>query len=126
MFLYSKLKTICKFKDNRLLFLLAIDIVPVAFVFLTSLITGSKIRTMWMTPFYLFFGVFVIYIYQLQINLNMPACKKLKKHSKIVKTTKVADRKFSMSVRKWNSRIGKYEPSTDENVFKNSFLQLVE
>ena len=31
---------------------------------------GVKIRTMWMTRFYLFFGVFVIYIFQSQINLN--------------------------------------------------------
>ena len=31
---------------------------------------GVKIRTMWMTPFYLYFGVLVIYIYQSQINLN--------------------------------------------------------
>jgi len=31
---------------------------------------GAKIRTMWMTPFYLFFGVLVIYIFQTKINLN--------------------------------------------------------
>ncbi len=31
---------------------------------------GVKIRTMWMAPFYLFFGVLVIYIFQSQINLN--------------------------------------------------------
>ena len=31
---------------------------------------GVKIRTMWMTPFYLFFGILVIYISQSQINLN--------------------------------------------------------
>ena len=31
---------------------------------------GVKIRTMWMTPFYLFFGVLAIYIFQSQINLN--------------------------------------------------------
>ena len=31
---------------------------------------GIKIRTMWMTPFYLFFGVLLIYIFQSQINLN--------------------------------------------------------
>jgi len=31
---------------------------------------GVKIRTMWMTPFYLFFGVLLIYIFQFQINLN--------------------------------------------------------
>ena len=30
----------------------------------TSLITGSKIRTMWMTPFYLFFGTLLVYIFQ--------------------------------------------------------------
>ena len=31
---------------------------------------GVKIRTMWMTPFYLFFGVLIVYIFQSQINLN--------------------------------------------------------
>ena len=31
---------------------------------------GVKIRTMWMTPFYLFFGVLLMYIFQSQINLN--------------------------------------------------------
>ena len=39
-------------------------------MFLTSMIMGVKIRTMWMTPFYLFFGVLVIYTFQSQINLN--------------------------------------------------------
>ena len=39
-------------------------------MFLTSLITGSKIRTMWMTPFYLFFGTFVVYLLKEKINLN--------------------------------------------------------
>ena len=37
---------------------------------LTSLITGSKIRTMWMTPFYLFFGTLFVYLFQSQINLK--------------------------------------------------------
>ena len=31
---------------------------------------GVKIRTMWMTPFYLFFGVLIIYLFQSQINLK--------------------------------------------------------
>jgi len=70
LFLTSKLKTKFKFKDDKLLFLLAINIVPIVLVFLTSMIMGVKIRTMWMTPFYLFFGVLVIYIFQSQINLN--------------------------------------------------------
>jgi hypothetical protein len=34
------------------------------------MLTGSKIRTMWMTPFYLFFGVLIVYIFQSQINLK--------------------------------------------------------
>ena len=70
LFLNSKLKTKFNFKDNKLLFLLTINIVPIALVFLTSMIMGVKIRTMWMTPFYLFFGALVIYIFQSQINLN--------------------------------------------------------
>ena len=70
LFLNSKFKSKFSFKDNKLLFLLAINIVPIALVFLTSMIMGVKIRTMWMTPFYLFFGVLVIYIFQSQINLN--------------------------------------------------------
>ena len=56
--------------NKRLLFLLTINIIPIGLVFLTSMIMGVKIRTMWMTPFYLFFGVLVIYIFQSQINLN--------------------------------------------------------
>ena len=58
------------FKDKKLLFLLSINILPIFLIFITSLILGSKIRTMWMTPFYLFFGVFFVYLFQSQINLK--------------------------------------------------------
>jgi len=68
--LTSKFKTKFNFKDKKLLFLLTINIVPIILMFLTSMLMGVKIRTMWMTPFYLFFGVLVIYIFQTQINLN--------------------------------------------------------
>tara|TARA_B100000941_G_C28010761_1_gene305211 strand:- start:83 stop:523 length:441 start_codon:yes stop_codon:yes gene_type:complete len=34
------------------------------------MIMGAKIRTMWMTPFYLFAGTLIIYIFKSQINLN--------------------------------------------------------
>ena len=37
---------------------------------ITSVITGSRIRTMWMTPFYLFFGLFAVYVFQSKINLK--------------------------------------------------------
>ncbi len=70
LLLIKKIKLNLKFKDKKLLFLLAINILPIVLMFLTSLITGSKIRTMWMTPFYLFFGTLFVYLYQAQINLN--------------------------------------------------------
>jgi 4-amino-4-deoxy-L-arabinose transferase-like glycosyltransferase len=57
-------------KDKKLLFLLFINLVPIGLIFLTSIITGSKIRTMWLTPFYLFLGVLVVYIFQKQINFK--------------------------------------------------------
>jgi len=68
--LVKKIKFNFNFKDKKLLFLLAINILPIVLMFLTSLITGSKIRTMWMTPFYLFFGTLTVYLFQAQINLK--------------------------------------------------------
>jgi hypothetical protein len=69
-FAISKFKSRFDFKDQKLLFLLIINIFPILLMLVTSMIMGVKIRTMWMTPFYLFFGVLVIYIFQSQINLN--------------------------------------------------------
>jgi len=68
--LIKKIKFKFDFKDKRLLFLLAINILPIILMFLTSLVTGSKIRTMWMTPFYLFFGALFVYLFQAQINIK--------------------------------------------------------
>ena len=68
--LIKKIKFKINFKDNKLLFLIFINILPIALIFLTSIITGSKIRTMWMTPFYLFFGVLFVYILRFQINVK--------------------------------------------------------
>jgi len=70
LFLTPKFKNKFNIKDKKLIFLLAINIIPLILMFLTSMIMGVKIRTMWMTPFYLFFGVLVIYIYQIKINFN--------------------------------------------------------
>ena len=69
-FLIKRFKFKITFKDKKLLFLIFINLIPITLMFLTSFITGSKIRTMWMTPFYLFFGVLVVYIFQAQINLK--------------------------------------------------------
>jgi len=69
-FLVKKFKFKISLKDKKLLFLIFINLVPIGLMFLTSMLTGSKIRTMWMTPFYLFFGVLIVYIFQTQINLK--------------------------------------------------------
>ncbi len=68
--LVKKVKFKINLKDKKLLFLLAINILPITLMFLTSVVTGSKIRTMWMTPFYLFFGTLFVYLFQAQINIK--------------------------------------------------------
>jgi len=59
-----------KFNDKKFIFLFFVNIIPLILIFTTSVITGSKIRTMWMTPFYLFIGVFIVYLFQSHINLK--------------------------------------------------------
>ena len=54
--------------DRKLIFLIFVNILPVVLMILTSVVTGSKIRTMWMTPFYLFYGTLFIYLFKSQIN----------------------------------------------------------
>ncbi len=68
--LVKKIKLNLNFKDKKLLFLLTINFLPIVLMLLTSLITGSKIRTMWMMPFYLFFGTLFVYLLKAQVNLK--------------------------------------------------------
>ena len=68
--LIKKFRFKINFKDKKLIFLISINILPIVLMFITSLVTGSKIRTMWMTPFYLFFGVLFIYVLRSQINIK--------------------------------------------------------
>ena len=68
--LIKKIEIKLNFNDRKFLFLLSISILPIFLIFITSAITGSKIRTMWMTPFYLSFGIFFIYLFRSQINLK--------------------------------------------------------
>jgi len=70
LLIVQKFKFKISLKDKKLLFLVFINLVPIGLMFLTSMLTGSKIKTMWMTPFYLFFGVLIVYIFQSQINLK--------------------------------------------------------
>ncbi len=68
--LVKKVKYNFNIKDKKLLFLFVINLLPIILMFLTSVVTGSKIRTMWMTPFYLFFGTLFVYLFQAQINIK--------------------------------------------------------
>ena len=68
--LINKIKYKLNIRDKKILFLIFINLAPLFLMFATSLITGSKIRTMWMTPFYLFIGLFAVYLFKNQINLK--------------------------------------------------------
>jgi 4-amino-4-deoxy-L-arabinose transferase-like glycosyltransferase len=67
LFIVSKFKYKINLKDKKLIFLIIINIVPLLLIFLTSFFLGARIRTMWMTPFYLFSGVLCVYIFQTNI-----------------------------------------------------------
>ena len=69
-FIIKKIKIKINYKDEKLIFLFFITVAPIILMFLTSLIMGTRIRTMWMTSFYLFTGLFLIYLYQLKIKLS--------------------------------------------------------
>jgi len=57
-------------QDKKSIFLIFITFVPILLMFITSLIFAANIRTMWLAPFYLFFGLFFIYHFKDSINLN--------------------------------------------------------
>ena len=57
-------------KNRKNLFLVSINLIPIILILFTSIVSGAKIRTMWMTPFYLFFGTLFIYLFQAQINIK--------------------------------------------------------
>ena len=68
--LVKKFKLKINLKDKKIIFLIFTNILPILLMIITSIIIGSKIRTMWMTPFYLFFGTFLVYLFKSQINLE--------------------------------------------------------
>ena len=69
-FLIKKIKFKINYKDEKIVFLFFTTLMPLLLILLTSIIMGAKIRTMWMTPFYLFAGTLIIYIFKSQINFN--------------------------------------------------------
>ena len=66
----KKFKFNFNFKNRKILFLLSVTVIPIFLILITSIITGAKVRTMWMTPFYLFFGTLFFEIYKNNINLK--------------------------------------------------------
>ena len=68
--LLKKIKTKINFKNKKTLFLIFINIVPFLLILVTAIFTGAKIRTMWMTPFYLFFGILLIDLFKKNISLK--------------------------------------------------------
>ncbi len=70
----KKLKLKININDKKTVFLLYINLIPLFLMLATSLLSGAKIRTMWMTPFYLFFGTLFLLILKNSIDL-----KKIKK-----------------------------------------------
>jgi 4-amino-4-deoxy-L-arabinose transferase-like glycosyltransferase len=69
-FVISSFKVRINLEDRKLIFLFTITLLPIILMFLTSLIGGVRIRTMWMTTFYVFPGVFFIYLFKENINLE--------------------------------------------------------
>ena len=72
--LLKKINFKLNIKSKKFLFLISINLIPIALMLITSIVSGAKIRTMWMTPFYLFFGTLFIEILRKNIDL-----KKIKK-----------------------------------------------
>ncbi len=65
-FIVKKIKIRFDIKDKKKYFILLINFLPIVLMFVTSVVTGSKIRTMWMTPFYLFFGVLILSMFDIK------------------------------------------------------------
>ena len=70
----KKIKFKINLKSQKSLFLIIINLIPVMLILFTSILTGAKIRTMWMTPFYLFLGTLFLEIFRKNIEI-----KKIKK-----------------------------------------------
>ncbi len=68
--LIKKIKLRINTSNKKILFLLTINLVPIFLMLLTSVLTGAKIRTMWMTPFYLFLGTLFFLIFKNYIDLK--------------------------------------------------------
>ena len=67
---FKKLRIKINFFDKKKLFLICITFLPIFLVLFLSIISGAKIRTMWMSSFYLFFGILFFYYFKDFVSLN--------------------------------------------------------
>jgi len=67
-FLIKRIKIKLPLNNEKFTFLLFSFLLPFFLILITSTITGSRIRTMWMIPFYSLIGIFFIFLYQNKIN----------------------------------------------------------
>ncbi len=66
----KKIKLIINKNDKKTLFVISINLIPILLILSTSIITGAEIRTMWMTPFYIFLGTLFFMIFKKVIDLK--------------------------------------------------------
>ncbi len=125
-FVTSSFKVKINLDDKKLIFLFAITLLPIILMFLTSLLGGIRIRTMWMTTFYVFPGVFFVYLFKANINIE-----KFKYFFKaflivflILPIVYGADSYFQKDKR--NDFPGKKIATNIQNVWNNNFLNEIE
>ena len=70
LFILKKIEFRIDLKNKKILFLFCINLIPLIFVLITSIFTGAKIRTMWITPFYLFLGTLFFQILKNKIDFK--------------------------------------------------------
>ena len=69
-FLIKKVKIKIPLNDEKFIFLIFTFLLPFLLILITSLITGSRVKTMWMIPFYSLIGIFFIFLYQNHLNFK--------------------------------------------------------
>ncbi len=67
-FLLNKPNLNLNFKREKIIFLFFMVITPILMMIITSFLLGVKIRTMWMTPYYLGLGILVLEIFKKNVN----------------------------------------------------------
>lgn len=66
----NKKKFQINIKDKNFLFLTCINVLPFLMLLIIAIFTGAKIRTMWMSTFYLLLGTYLFYLFENKINLR--------------------------------------------------------